>query len=151
VYDIGCNTSRISPSGHFVTVTCRIPITDQPFRRALLGYIEITEAAAGKPIKAHIAPFNGAPTLHLNDEPITGLTYMTYRLDERYVRQFAGAGVELVSFGTCSGIHPYGLAAPSWPEPDVFDFSQPDARITRILSANPQARILIRLFLLIVP
>lgn len=127
--------------------TYRVPITDQPSRRALLGHLEVTEAVAGKPIKAHIAPFNGAPTLHLNDKPVTGLTYMTYRLDERYVRQFAEAGVELVSFGTCSGIHPYGLAAPSWPEPDIFDFSQSDARITRILSANPQAKILIRCYM----
>ena len=70
---------------------------------------------------------------------------MTYRLDERYVQQFATTGVQVVDFGCGCGEHPYGLAADTWLAPDQFDFSEVDARVVRVLSAHPQALLLPRI------
>jgi len=61
--------------------------------------------------------------------------YMTYALEERFLRPFAEAGVELFSFDTCCGFHPYGLTSTTWPEPHKVDFTECDAHATRVLSA----------------
>ena len=89
-----------------------------------------------------MALFHGAPAVHIAGRPVTGLKYMTYRLDERYVQQFATTGVEIVGFGCACGEHPYGLAADTWFAQtgliSVKSMHVPCA----VLSAHPQAFLL---------
>ena len=136
------------PGGSYGVIadTRRVPISGQPSRKARVGTIEVESATPPQPVKATVALFHGAPAVHIAGRPVTGLKYMTYRLDERYVQQFATTGVEIVGFGCACGEHPYGLAADTWPAPDRFDFSEVDARAVRVLSAHPQAFLLPRIY-----
>ncbi len=110
------------------------------------GHLTVRAAPSGKPIRARVEQHNGAPAIVLDGQPSNGLMYMTYALEEEYLRPFAKAGVDLFSFDTCCGFHPYGLTATSWPDPDTTDFTECDAHATRVLSACPDARLLIRCY-----
>lgn len=136
------------PGGVYQIVadTRGLPITGQPPRRAVLGKLTVIASPAGKPIRGRIQQHNGAPAIVLDGRPSNGLMYMTYALEEEYLKPFAEAGVELFSFDTCCGFHPYGLTATSWPDPETLDFTECDAHATRILSACPDAKLLIRCY-----
>ena len=137
------------PGGSYEIVadTRQLEIAGQPTRRAVVGRLTVREAPRGEPIRARVEQHNGAPAIHFNGEPYHGLMYMTYDLEERYLRPFAAAGVNLFSFDTSVGFHPYGLTATTWPEPDVVDFSECDAQATRVLSACPEAKLLVRCYI----
>ena len=126
--------------------TRRVPIAGEPLGRASVGSLLVEELPPGKPIRAKVAPWHGAPAFHFDGKPHDGLMYMTYHLGGDYVRQFAGTGVDVVSFDTACGYHPYGLTSITWPEQNVFDFTQCDAHATRILAAHPEAKLLIRTY-----
>jgi hypothetical protein len=136
------------PAGTYDVIadTRRVPVQGQPPRRAQVGTLEVECVPAPQPVKATVESYRGAPTVHVAGRPVTGLKYMTYRLDERYVEQFATTGVQVVGFGCACGEHPYGLAADTWLAPDRFDFSEVDARAVRVLSAHPQAFLLPRIY-----
>jgi hypothetical protein len=136
------------PGGRYAVIadTRRVPVVGQPPRHATVGTVDVPSQPLPKTVKANVTPYNGAATLHIDGRPTTALKYMTYNLDERYVRQFADTGVQIVGFGTACGEHPYGLAAESWPAPDRFDFSELDARAARVLSAHPRAYLLVRVY-----
>jgi hypothetical protein len=137
------------PGGMYDVIadTRDLPVVGQPARRAEVGRIDVVEAPTGRPIVARVGHHNGAAAITLDGRPTNGLMYMTYALEERYLRPFADAGVEVFSFDTCCGFHPYGLTATSWPEPETLDFSECDAHATRILSACPDAKLLIRCYI----
>ncbi len=126
--------------------TRELPIIGQPPRRALVGHLSVHATRGGRPIRAQIKQHNGAPAIVLDGQPSNGLMYMTYALEEEYLGPFAKAGVELFSFDTCCGYHPYGLTATSWPDPNTLDFTECDAHATRVLSACPDAKLLIRCY-----
>ena len=140
---------RGMPSGEYdiFADTRRLPVTGQPARRALVGSVTVGKSAVGQLIHAEVKQFNGAPAIHINGEPHSGLMYMTYHLNEDYMRPFGEAGIDLFSFDTACGYHPYNLAATSWPEAGTFDFSECDAHATRIISACPETRLLIRIYI----
>lgn len=143
------STPKGMPAGAYEVQidTGRILIAGRPPHKAMVGGIVLAEAPPPPTIRATVERHNGVPTVHIEGKPVTALTYMTYNLNEDYVKQFRDAGIDFISFSAVVGQHPYGLAATSWPKPDVYDFTQCDARITRILSANPQAKILIRVYI----
>ncbi len=126
--------------------TRELPIMGQPPRHAVVGHLTARASPGGKPIRARVEQRNGAPAIVLDGKPSNGLMYMTYALEEEYLGPFGEAGVELFSFDTCCGFHPYGLTATTWPEPDVFDFTECDAHATRVLAACPDAKLLIRCY-----
>lgn len=139
---------RGMPGGSYDVLadTRQAPIRGQARRRASVGSVRVQEAPPGRPFHVRVDPHRGAPTIFLDDHPYHGLMYMTYHLAERYVRPMAEAGVEMVSFDTACGFHPYNLCATTWPEAGVVDFTECDALATRVLAAHPDATLLIRTY-----
>lgn len=97
-----------------------------------------------------IRPRLGAPTLHVNGQPNAGMTYMTYRPQERYFRDFGQAGVDFVSFFV-SLTHKANRRDLVWLDWETFDFSELDEIIAFILRANPDALIFPRVYLFAAP
>jgi len=104
-------------------------------------------ADARSPARARIEIRQGAPTLLVDGRPTPALAYMTYNLQEKFVRQFAEAGVELFAFQTTSDYDYYRLSADAWVEPEVYDYRQFDERMETILRAAPRAMVLPRVYL----
>ena len=90
-------------------------------------------------IEVNIQNYMGIPTLMVNGHPDAGMTYMTYRPQERYFRDFGKAGVRFVSFETA--LHK------AWINRDSFNFHAFDSIVNFILKANPDALIFPRVYL----
>jgi hypothetical protein len=101
----------------------------------------------GPRVKARIAMHRGAPTLFIDGRPAAALAYMTFNLQEKYVRDFARAGVELFSFETTADYDYYRLSADAWPARDAYDYSQFEERMEMILRAAPGAKVFPRVSL----
>ena len=98
-------------------------------------------------LSARIGMHHGAAALLVDGRPTAAIAYVTFDPDERIVRQFADAGVELFSFqATCDHDY-YGLAADARPTPDQYDYGQFRERMARVLRAAPQAKVLLRVSL----
>jgi len=97
--------------------------------------------------RSEVRPHGGVPTLFVDGKPLTGLSYMTYRPDGKYFREFGEAGVHLYSFSSTPSESGYGLAPTAWVAPDRFDFSDLDRRANLVLEADPEAWFFPRLYL----
>jgi len=101
-----------------------------------------------KNCRAKIAPYQGAPSLYVNDKVIYPMMFMpSITEDTRQTfnssHDFAAAGVTLFS-----DVIATNLAGPCntwWKGVGDYDFKQIDDRIKTTIRANPDARILIRL------
>ena len=100
--------------------------------------------------QAAVTMHHGLPTMHVNGQPNAGMTYMTYRPQERYFHDFGQVGVNFVSFLT-SPHFKRNRRDLVWTDWDTFDFSETDEIITFILRANPQAMIFPRVYLFTTP
>jgi hypothetical protein len=98
-------------------------------------------------MSAVIRMHRGVSTLFLDGEPHPGLAYMTLNLKEKYVEQFARAGVQLFSFSTASDYDYYGFTTDGWKAPDRYDTSEFDQRMETILRAAPRAKVFPRVYL----
>jgi beta-galactosidase len=87
------------------------------------------------------------PTLFVNGQPHTGISYTAYTPSVKVFRDFARAGVDLFSFSATPTEAGYGLSRTAWVAPDQFDFSQLDERAEMVLEARPDAWIFPRLYL----
>lgn len=67
--------------------------------------------------------------------------------DSEWVDRMARAGFRAFSFTATANHHIYGLAATAWVAPGVYDWSEFDARIERILERVPDAAVIPRLHL----
>ena len=114
---------------------------DSPIARVTLTPRVPGETAAG------VAVYNGAPTLHINGQPRSGMAYMAYRPSANVFTDFAQAGVKLFSISATPTEAGYGLSRTAWTAPGTFDFSQLDERIMMILEAQTDAAIFPRLYL----
>jgi beta-galactosidase len=106
-----------------------------------------------------VQPHLGLPTLMVNGQPNAGMTYMTYRPQERYFGDFGKAGVPFVSFSTSfhsvnitkpnpvKGQPPLRMKEAVWVSRDSFNFSAFDSIVRFILRANPKALIFPRVYL----
>jgi beta-galactosidase len=92
-----------------------------------------------KTIEVKVQNYKDMPTLIINGQPDAGMTYMTYRPNEKYFRDFGIANVPFVSFQ-------YVLDR-SWISRDSMDFSAFDSNVEMILKANPKALIFPRVYL----
>ena len=101
----------------------------------------------GKKATGVVREVGGVPTLVVNGRAVGAMAYMTFHLQERYVREFAEAGVELFSFTTTSDYDYYRLAATAWKGPGEFDYRQFDERMEMILRAAPQGMVFPRIYL----
>lgn len=104
--------------------------------------------------RATIHSVAGFPTLHINGQPVPPFAYMAYLGEEKYYREVAAAGIHLYCFpaylgdrgiNTRSGIGPFRTGI--WRGETEFDFSDPVIDFEKILHADPDASIIIRLHL----
>ncbi len=96
---------------------------------------------------AEVKLHGGVPTLFINGQAHSGMSYMTYRPDRKYFGQFARIGVHLYSFSATPSEAAYGLAKTCWVAPDRFDYSGFEERVKMLLDADPEAYFFPRLYL----
>ena len=96
-------------------------------------------AQVEKDYEVKVQNYMGIPTLMVNGQPDAGMTYMTYRPQERFFSDFGKAGVRFVSFET--------LLQKAWVSRDSLDFHVFDSIMNFIIKANPNALIFPRVYL----
>jgi hypothetical protein len=97
-------------------------------------------------LAATVRPYHGAPTLHLNGQPVTAMTYSAYGPRSDVFADFNAAGVRLYEIMGTPTSHGYGLARDAWLGPDHYDFSELDERIRMVLEACPEGYVLPRVY-----
>jgi beta-galactosidase len=106
------------------------------------------------PNQAWIEPRLNRPTLFVNGEAVPPIAYMSYLGETRFYREVADAGIHLYCFpaylgdrgiNTNSGIGPFRTGI--WKGEEEFDFSSIESDFSRILAADAQALVVIRLHL----
>ena len=97
--------------------------------------------------KARIRNHLGTPTLFIDGSPHSGFAYMSFNLQEKYVRQFADRGVDLFMFSVTPDYDYLRLSTDGWPTPDTRSYADFDARMQMILRACPKASVFPRLSL----
>ena len=107
-----------------------------------LGRVACTES-----VSASVKPYNGAPTLFINNTPDSSMVYMTYTPNSRYFGQFGEKDVHIYSFSSTPSESGYGLATTTWIAPDKYDYSNLDERVNMVLKADPDAYIFPRIYL----
>lgn len=96
---------------------------------------------------ATVKGYRGVPTLFLDGKPIALMGYMTYNLKEKWVRQFADAGITLFSYSVTATEHDYNVAPVCWIGLNQWDYSHIDQRSRLVLSQAPNAYLLPRVYL----
>ncbi len=96
---------------------------------------------------AEVKPHGGVPTLFINGQAHSGMSYMTYRPGGKHFGQFAKAGVHLYSFSATPTEAAYGLAKTCWVSPGRFDYAGFEERVKMLLDADPDAYFFPRLYL----
>ena len=90
-----------------------------------------------------LKPFNGAPTIHVDGEPIASTAYFCTEPTKARITRMANAGVNIITWGLggaaahCNDI--------GWKGPGVYDFSHLDQAAEFILSHHPQAWLIPRI------
>lgn len=107
--------------------------------------VQVSQRQAGKTIAA-VKPHNGVPTLFIDGQPQSGMTWATYGPTSEVFRDFTRAGINLFTFSATPTESGYGLAATTWTAPDQYDYSQLDARVMMLLQENPHAYFFPRLY-----
>lgn len=96
---------------------------------------------------AEVKPHGGVPTLFINGQAHSGMSYMSYRPGSKYFGQFGRLGVHLYSFSATPSEAAYHLAKTCWVAPDRFDYSGFEERVKMLLDADPDAYFFPRLYL----
>ncbi|MCL5270075.1 MAG: beta-galactosidase [bacterium] len=105
-----------------------------------------TSPRAGELPLAQVKPHNGRPTLFINGQPHNDFCTMTYHPGLSEFKELAGIGIDLFSFSVTSDYSYYNLASPVWKGPGEYDYSQIEERAKLVLEANPNAWILLRVY-----
>jgi hypothetical protein len=96
---------------------------------------------------AEVKPHGGVPTLFINGQPHSGMSYMSYRPKGEYFGQFGQLGVHLYSFSATPTEAAYNLTKTCWVAPERFDYSAFEERVKMLLDADPDAYFFPRLYL----
>jgi len=103
---------------------------------------------------AEVKELHGHPTLYIDETPYPPFAYMSYLGETRYYREAAEAGIHLYCFpaylgnrgiNSTSRIGPFRPAI--WIEENKFDYSSIKIDFAKILKADPQAEVIIRIHL----
>jgi len=127
-------------------------------RHLLLGLMmglsaSLCDAGVRAP-KATVRDHHGAPALFIDDEPRAPFAYMSYLGEQAWYEEAAAAGIHLYCFpaylgdrgiNSNSGIGPFRPAI--WRGEKEFDFSSIHDDFAKILSADPDALVIIRFHL----
>ncbi len=88
-----------------------------------------------------VAPHNGTLRFLLDGQPLVTPVFETYAPTTQHFRQFAAAGCRVYGFPANCGAEPWEHSVPVWVGPDVWDFSEFDENVAKIVAADPQALI----------
>lgn len=95
-----------------------------------------------------VRPWKGRPTIFRGEEPMTGIMRATYTTEgPKGIRAFSQAGVKI--FGFCSTPTEGGYSLETLTEyaPGQYDYAQFDSRMRNTLEVNPDAMVIVRLYL----
>lgn len=124
------------------------------FLSILLGLSGAPCYAARSAPRATVRPLHGVPSLFVDGAPYAPFAYMSYLGEKAHYREAAETGIHLYCFpaylgdrgiNSSSGIGPF--RAGLWRGPTDFDFSSIRKDFAEILSADPQALVIIRFHL----
>jgi hypothetical protein len=101
--------------------------------------------------RVELRPFNGRPTVFINGEPFIWTGYSSYEWQPGQLEDFAEAGVNLFAVPVNAGRHLHQITPPLLAEPGRLDFGPVEEAILLSLSANPEARVLLRVSLALPP
>ena len=108
----------------------------------LLLALLVWSCAAGAETVADVRKHTGVPTIFINGKPHSGASYMSYKPQLKYFKQFADMGCTLYTFSATPDYSFYALAADCWKASGEYDYSQLDERVALILDACPVAYII---------
>ena len=95
-------------------------------------------------IVTRVQEYNGRPQFLIDGKPYSKPVFETYVPQEKYFRQFSESGTDIFCFSTNLGA---GFGASLWKGPDDWDFTALDRIAHTILSVNPNALIMPRVYL----
>ena len=92
---------------------------------------------------AEIKMYNGTPAIFVNDNPITGFNYLSYRGGPE-MKQVKEIGVDIGRFMIASSYDwfNYSYKELVWKSPEEYDFSMADKKFNNLFEDNPDAYIL---------
>jgi hypothetical protein len=94
---------------------------------------------------------NGAPTFFMNGKPFIWSGFATYSFYPGSVNQFGCSGADVFFIPTAAGCHVHNIAAPTWYGGDEYDFGSIQQSVCQALAANPEAKLVFRVSLLLPP
>lgn len=92
-------------------------------------------------------PRTSRPMLFINGEPVSGLSYMTYRPEEKPITDFYEAGCRLFFFSLTPDDCMYEIADRTWIAPGVYDYTQVDERLALFARCAPEAYFIPRVYM----
>jgi hypothetical protein len=100
-------------------------------------------AAAPGPLTT-VETYMGLPTFMVDGVPHMSRSFETYVPDTRYYKQFARAGATVMGVPCNSGEEPWFHTMPVWVGTDVWNYSEFDENVAKIIAADPHSLILPR-------
>lgn len=95
-----------------------------------------------------VKPFGGRPTIWKENRPMTGAMRATYTTEgPAGIQYFSQAGIQLFGFCSTPTEGAYNLEMLTEYAPGKYNYAQFDRRMRNVLANNPQAMVIVRLYL----
>ena len=136
-------------------MTYRISAKDFPsiFLIGIVFFFQISVTATAQS-RTEINLNEGRPSLEIDGKPYPPFAYMSYLGEKKYYKEIADAGIHLYNIpayladrgiNSTSGIGPF--RKPIWIGADEYDFSSVIKDFEKIITADPYAKVIVRLYL----
>ena len=136
-------------------MTYRISAKDFPsiFLIGIVFFFQISVTATAQS-RTEINLNEGRPSLVIDGKPYPPFAYMSYLGEKKYYKEIADAGIHLYNIpayladrgiNSTSGIGPF--RKPIWIGADEYDFSSVIQDFEKIITADPYAKVIVRLYL----
>lgn len=94
---------------------------------------------------------NGVPTIFMNGDPFIWSGFATYSFFSGSVNQFGYSNADVFFIPTSAGRHVHNIAAATWYGDQEYDFGSLQESVCKALAANPNAKLVFRVSLLLPP
>ncbi len=136
-------------------MTYRISAKDFPsiFLIGIVFFFQISVTATAQS-RTEINLNEGRPSIVIDGKPHPPFAYMSYLGEKKYYKEIADAGIHLYNIpayladrgiNSTSGIGPF--RKPIWIGADEYDFSSVIQDFEKIITADPYAKVIVRLYL----
>ena len=98
-------------------------------------------------VSVRVAAHNGAPTILVDDSPLTEPGYSNYHADWGYITNFAHAGTRLFDFPGTASAWDGGNVPTTWTAQSTWDYSTFDQSFSLVLAAKPNALVIPRIYI----